>query len=62
MQNAELTSHNGLGLVNIPVNKASLSRDQIDELDRARQEKEGSSSSIVPVALNRTFYCCRLDI
>lgn len=39
--NAELASRNGLDYVNIPVNKASLSRDQIDELDRAMLEKEG---------------------
>jgi uncharacterized protein (TIGR01244 family) len=39
--NAELASRSGLDYVNIPVNKASLSRNQIDELDRVMQEKEG---------------------
>lgn len=39
--NADLASRNGLDYVNIPVNKASLSRGQIDDLDRAMQEKEG---------------------
>lgn len=39
--NAELAAGNGLGYVNIPVSKQSLSPEQIDELERAMQEKEG---------------------
>ena len=39
--NAELVARSGLDYVNIPVNKASLSGDQVDELDRAMQGKEG---------------------
>jgi uncharacterized protein (TIGR01244 family) len=39
--NAELVAKNGLDYANIPVSKASLSPNQIDELDRIMQEKEG---------------------
>jgi len=39
--NAELVAHSGLDYVNIPVNKASLSGDQVDALERAMQDKEG---------------------
>lgn len=39
--NAELASRHGMDYVNIPVNKASLSMAQIDELDRVMQEKNG---------------------
>ena len=39
--NPELVARSGLDYVNIPVNKASLSGDQVDELDRAMQDKEG---------------------
>ena len=39
--NAELVAHSGLDYVNIPVNKASLSSDQVDVLERAMQDKEG---------------------
>ena len=39
--NAELVARSGLGYVNIPVNKASLSSDQVDELDRAMRDKDG---------------------
>lgn len=38
--NAELVARSGLDYVNIPVNKASLSSDQVDALDRAMQKKE----------------------
>lgn len=41
MPNAELVVRNGLAYVNIPVNKASLSTDQIDELDRVMQDMDG---------------------
>lgn len=39
--NAALAARSGLEYVNIPVNKASLSKDQVDELDRAMREKRG---------------------
>ena len=39
--NAELVARSGLEYVNIPVNKASLSADQVDELDRVMLEKDG---------------------
>lgn len=39
--NAVLAADQGLDYVNIPVNKASLSEAQIDELERAMTEKEG---------------------
>ena len=39
--NAELVARSGLDYVNIPVNKASLSSDQVDALDRAMQDKDG---------------------
>lgn len=39
--NATLAANHGLDYVNIPVNKASLSKDQIDALDRVMHEKEG---------------------
>ena len=39
--NAELVAKNGLDYANIPVDKASLSTDQIGELDRVMQEKQG---------------------
>ena len=39
--NAELVARSGLDYVNIPVNKASLSADQVDALDRAMQDKDG---------------------
>jgi len=39
--NAELVARSGLDYVNIPVNKASLSSDQVDALERAMQDKEG---------------------
>ena len=39
--NAELVTRSGLDYVNIPVNKASLSGDQVDALDRAMQDKDG---------------------
>lgn len=41
MPNAELVARTGLDYVNIPVNKASLSSDQVDELERVMQKKEG---------------------
>ena len=39
--NAELVARSGLDYVSIPVNKASLSADQVDALDRAMQAKDG---------------------
>ncbi len=39
--NAEAAARIGLHYANIPVNKASLSKEQIDELDHIMQEKEG---------------------
>jgi uncharacterized protein (TIGR01244 family) len=39
--NAAAAARIGLNYVNIPVNKASLSKEQIDELDRVVREKEG---------------------
>lgn len=39
--NAELVGRSGLDYVSIPLNKASLSVDQVDALDRAMQEKDG---------------------
>lgn len=39
--NAELVARSALDYVNIPVNKASLSSDQVDALERAMQDKEG---------------------
>ena len=39
--NAELVARSGLEYVNIPVNKASLSMDQVYELDRVMLEKDG---------------------
>ncbi|MEC4718358.1 MULTISPECIES: beta-lactamase hydrolase domain-containing protein [Noviherbaspirillum] len=41
MPNAEVAARCGLGYANILVNKASLSKEQIDELDRVMREKEG---------------------
>ena len=38
--NSELVARSGLDYVNIPVNKESLSIDQVDELDRVMREKE----------------------
>lgn len=39
--NADLAAKSGLDYANILVNKASLNTDQIDELDRVMQEKQG---------------------
>lgn len=39
--NAELAARCDLGYVNIPVNKTSLTTEQIDELDRAMEDKSG---------------------
>lgn len=39
--NAEVAAANGLDYVNIPVNKANLTRSQINELDHVMKEKEG---------------------
>lgn len=39
--NEELAKENGLDYVNIPVDKAALSQQQIGELDTALKEKEG---------------------
>jgi uncharacterized protein (TIGR01244 family) len=39
--NALLVARSGLDYVNIPVNKASLSSDQIEELDRVMRVKDG---------------------
>ena len=39
--NAELVARSGLEYVNIPVDKASLSMDQVDELDRVMRDKDG---------------------
>jgi uncharacterized protein (TIGR01244 family) len=39
--NAALTTSRGLAYVNIPVNKAALSVDRIDDLDRAVDEQDG---------------------
>ena len=39
--NAELVARSGLEYVNIPVNKASPSADQVDELGRVMREKSG---------------------
>ncbi len=39
--NTELVARSGLEYVNIPVNKASPSADQVDELDRVMQGKDG---------------------
>lgn len=40
--NEETTSSNGLGYVNIPVNKSALATRQIDELERAIARTPGS--------------------
>lgn len=39
--NVELVGRSGLGYVNIPVNKASLSAEQVDELERAMRDNDG---------------------
>jgi len=39
--NAELVARSDLDYVNIPVSKASLSSDQVEELDRALLDKDG---------------------
>ena len=39
--NAEMTGLNGLGYVNIPVNKAALAGHQIDELEHAMERTPG---------------------
>ena len=39
--NAELVERTGLAYVNIPVDKASLSMDQVGQLDRVMREKNG---------------------
>ncbi|GAC1413682.1 MAG: hypothetical protein NVSMB6_15670 [Burkholderiaceae bacterium] len=39
--NAELAANNGLDYANIPVDKASLTKGQINELDRVMREKQG---------------------
>lgn len=39
--NADLVSSAGLDYVNVPVNKAALSEQQIGELDEAMEHKEG---------------------
>jgi uncharacterized protein (TIGR01244 family) len=39
--NADLVKSSGLHYVNIPVNKAALSEQQIDELDAAMKQNEG---------------------
>ncbi|GAA4011913.1 beta-lactamase hydrolase domain-containing protein [Actimicrobium antarcticum] len=39
--NAALTASQGLAYVNIPTNKAALSTDQIDDLDRAIKDHAG---------------------
>jgi uncharacterized protein (TIGR01244 family) len=39
--NSELVARSGLDYVNIPVNKTSLSADQVDALDRAMRDKDG---------------------
>jgi uncharacterized protein (TIGR01244 family) len=39
--NAALTASQGLAYVNIPVNKAALSVDRTDDLDRAIDERDG---------------------
>ena len=39
--NAELVARSGLDYVNIPVNKANLSADQVDELERVMRHKDG---------------------
>lgn len=39
--NAELVKKSGMGYVNIPVNKAALSAQQIDELEMALQQNDG---------------------
>ena len=39
--NAQLVARNGLDYVNIPVNKASLSLDQVDMLERVMRDKDG---------------------
>ena len=39
--NAKLVARSGLEYVNIPVNKASPSVDQVDELDRVMRENDG---------------------
>jgi uncharacterized protein (TIGR01244 family) len=39
--NADLVGNSGLTYVNIPVNKAALSEQQIDELDAALKQNEG---------------------
>ncbi|MDQ9172373.1 sulfur transferase domain-containing protein [Oxalobacteraceae bacterium R-40] len=39
--NAEMAARHGFDYANIPVSKASLSADQIDELERIMDEKEG---------------------
>lgn len=39
--NADLAAKVGLDYANIPVSKASLSREQIDELDHVMREKQG---------------------
>lgn len=39
--NADLVQSSGLGYVSIPVNKAALSAQQVDELDAAMAQNEG---------------------
>ena len=39
--NAELVASSGLDYVNIPVNKAALSADQVDEFERAMRQMDG---------------------
>lgn len=41
VRNENLAAEAGLGYVNIPVQKSSLSEDQVDELDSVMGEKEG---------------------
>ena len=36
-----MVARSGLDYVNIPINKASLSADQVDALDRAMRDKDG---------------------
>ena len=39
--NAELVASSGLDYVNIPVNKAALSADQVDEFERVMRQMDG---------------------
>lgn len=41
VSNADLAATHGLEYVNIPVSKANLSADQVDQLDRVMDEKKG---------------------